>query len=52
MESMSSSRQLTEPSGAQSVGVSTCHCLGRWEGHSNMIVTAEGPKRASRVSTT
>ena len=33
------------------VGVPTCRCLGGWEGHSDMIIVARRPKRASKVST-
>ena len=49
MESMSSNRRLTELGRARSIGVSTCQCFGRWEGHYEMIATVKGPKQASRV---
>ena len=49
LESMSSNRWLTESSGARSAGVSACLYFGGWEGHSDMIVAFEGPRRASKV---
>ena len=52
MESMSSSHRVTEPGGARFTEVFAYHYLGGWKGHSDMIVMAEGPKQASRVSTT
>ena len=51
VDNMSSNRRLTKLGRARSVGVPAYCCLGGWEGHSNIIVVIEGPRRASRVST-
>ena len=52
MESMSSNHRLIELGGARFAKVPTCPYFGGWEGHSNMIVVAKGPKRAFRVFAT
>ena len=51
VESMSSSRRLTEPGGTRSVGAPICRYFSGWEGHSDMNVVVEWPRLAFRVST-